>query len=85
MGNKNRPHAGNVPFGNNDWKGRTEFAPEYPPYNDPDNDVYSSGAASSTDFTGLTTTEPRDGAESEALRDIADMPTSPKKKRDLHT
>lgn len=81
MSKKNRPQ----PLGSEDWSDRAEFAPEFPPYNNHGNDIYSSGAASATDFTGLTATEPIEETEAEALRDVADMPVSPKRKRDRQT
>lgn len=77
MSKKNRPY----PAGSEDWSKRSEFAPEFPPYNNQNSEVYSSGAASATDYTGLTATEPLDGAEADSLRDVADMPVTPKRKK----
>jgi hypothetical protein len=80
MSKKKRP----VPLGSEDWTDRTEYAPEFPPYNDETDRIFSSGAASATDFTGLTVTEPIDEFEAEALREIKDIPISPRKHRDSH-
>lgn len=81
MSKKNRP----VPIRSDNYTDRMEFAPEFPPYSDEVNEIYASGAASATDATGLTITEPLDEFDADALREIKNIPVSPRRPSGVNT
>lgn len=81
MSKKSRP----VPPWPGDWSDRVEFAPEFPPYNYEFDGILASGAVSATDTTGLTITEPLDEFDAEALREIKNIPVTPRKPKGINT